>query len=98
MDENREVNATEPKREKVRDNRTFACFPLFRYIIGRKKESEDIYMKHGYITVHRLKLTDFEIRVLIDALNARRLKQKASGVDNTATSDLILRLLDILES
>lgn len=98
MDENREVNATEPKREKVRDNRTFACFPLFIYIIGRKKESEDIYMKHGYITVRRLKLTDFEIRVLIDALNARRLKQKASGVDNTAASDLILRLLDILES
>ena len=55
-------------------------------------------MKRRYITVRRLKLTDFEIRVLIDALNARRLKQKASGVDNTATSYLILRLLDILES
>ena len=98
MDENRDVNATEPKREKVRNNRTFACFPLFRYIIGKKKESEDIQMKNGYTQVRKLKLTDFELRVLIDALNARRLKQKANGVNNTETSDLILRLLDILEA
>lgn len=55
-------------------------------------------MKNGYTMVRKLKLTHFELRVLIDALNARRLKQKASGVDNTATSDLILRLLDILEA
>lgn len=55
-------------------------------------------MKNGYVQVRKLKLTDFELRVLIDALNARRLKQKANGVDNTETSDLILRLLDILEA
>ncbi len=55
-------------------------------------------MKKRYTMVHRIKLTRFELRVLIDALNARRLKQKASGVDNTDTSNLILQLLDILES
>ena len=54
-------------------------------------------MKHGYTMVRRLKLTDFELRVLVDALNARRLKQRANRIDNTATSDLILRLLDVLE-
>lgn len=55
-------------------------------------------MKHGYTTVRRLKLTHFELRVAIDALNARRLKEKANGIDNTATSNLILRLLDELEA
>ena len=55
-------------------------------------------MKHGYTMVRRLKLTDFELRVLVDALNARRLKQKANRIDNRETSDLILRLLDILEA
>ena len=39
-------------------------------------------MKHRFIVVRRLKLTDFELRVLIDALNAKRLKQKANGIDN----------------
>ena len=47
-------------------------------------------MKHGYTMVRRLKLTDFELRVLVDALNARRLKQRANRIDNTATSDLIV--------
>ncbi len=55
-------------------------------------------MKNGYTQVRKLKLTDFELRVLIDALNAKRLKQKANGVNNAETSDLILRLLDILEA
>jgi hypothetical protein len=39
-------------------------------------------MKNGYTTVRRLKLTPFELRVAIDALNANRLKQKANGIDN----------------
>ena len=54
-------------------------------------------MKNGYTTVHRLKLTPFELRVAIDALNAKKLKQKANGIDNRATPKLILHLLDALE-
>ena len=53
-------------------------------------------MKIGYAMVRRLKLTPFEIRVAIDALNAKRLKQKSSGMDNSATSNLILHLLDAI--
>ena len=46
-------------------------------------------MKNGYAMVRRLKLTPFELRVAIEALNAKRLKQKANGIDNRATSNLI---------
>ena len=53
-------------------------------------------MKNGYNTVRRLKLTPFELRVAIDALNAKRLNQKAHGIDNRETSDLIFHLLDAL--
>ena len=55
-------------------------------------------MKNGYAMVRRLKLTPFELRVAIEALNAKRLKQKANGIDNRATSNLILHLLDALEN
>ena len=55
-------------------------------------------MKNGYTMVRRLKLTPFELRVAIEALNAKRLKQKANGIDNRATSNLILNLLDALEA
>lgn len=55
-------------------------------------------MKNGYTMVRRLKLTPFEFRIVIDALNAKRLKQKANGMDNRETSNLILYLLDILET
>ena len=55
-------------------------------------------MKNGYTTVRRLKLTPFELRVSIDALNAKRIKQKANGIDKRATSKLILHLLDALEA
>ena len=55
-------------------------------------------MKNGYTTVRGLKLTPFELRVAIDALNAKRLKQKASGIDDRETSNLILRLPDTLET
>ena len=48
-------------------------------------------------TVRRLKLTHYELRILIEALNAKRLKQWANGIDNTATSGLILRFIDVLE-
>ena len=55
-------------------------------------------MKNGYTTVRRLKLTPFELRVAIDALNAKRLKQKASGIDNRqpqieySTCSMLLKL------
>ncbi len=55
-------------------------------------------MKNGYTMVRRLKLTPFELRVAIEALNAKRLKQKTNGIDNRATSNLILYLLDALEA
>lgn len=55
-------------------------------------------MKNGYTMIHRLKLTPFELRVAIDALNAKRLKQKDDGIDNREISDLILYLLDALEA
>ena len=53
-------------------------------------------MKNGYTMVRRLKLTPFEIRVAIEALNVKRLNQKAHGIDNRETSNLILHLLDAL--
>lgn len=46
-------------------------------------------MKNENIVVRRLKLTNFELRVAIDALNAKRLKQKANGIDHSETSDLL---------
>ena len=49
-------------------------------------------------TVRRLKLTHYELRILIDARGAKRLKQRANGIDNTATSGLILSFIDVLES
>ena len=55
-------------------------------------------MKQNYSLVRKLKLDHYEIRVLVDALNAKRLKQKASGIDTTETSSLILYLLDVLET
>ena len=50
------------------------------------------------VTVRRIKLTNFELRVVIDALNAKRKKQNNQGIDNSATAGLLLRLLDVLES
>ena len=49
-------------------------------------------------TVRRLKLTRYDLRVLIEALNAKRLKQRANGIDNITTSGLILGFIDVLES
>ena len=55
-------------------------------------------MKNGYTMVRRLKLTPFELRVAIEALNAKRLKQKAHGIDNRETSNLIAKGCDLLFS
>lgn len=48
-------------------------------------------------TVCRLKLTDFEIRVAIDALAAYRRKQIEENIEHDSTNELILSLLDLLE-
>ena len=45
----------------------------------------------------RLELTAFKLRVAVEALCTKRLKQKASGIENRATSNLIINLLDALE-
>ena len=55
-------------------------------------------MKHNYTMVRRLKLTNFELRVAIDALNAKRLKQKESGIDYSDISNLLLYLIDAFEA
>ena len=44
---------------------------------------EERGMKKTYEIKYRLKLTDFELRVMVNALNAYRLKQKAAGKDTT---------------
>ena len=51
-------------------------------------------MKKSYITLYKIKMKDFDYRVLIDALNAYRLYQKAAGIDNTATTQLLLKVLN----
>ena len=76
--------------------RTFAVHPIIGYNI--EKRSEDCSMKQNLSVVRKLKLDHYEIRVLVDALNAKRLKQKARGTDTAETSNLILYLLDMLDS
>ncbi len=48
--------------------------------------------------IHRLKLTDFELCVMVKALNESRLRMKAEGNDPEDISDIILKCLDALES
>lgn len=48
--------------------------------------------------IHRIKVSEFELRVAINALNEQRLKMKERGEDTTDLNDLILKLLDILEN
>lgn len=48
--------------------------------------------------VYRLKLNNFEIRIIIVALNYLRMKQKRAGIDNSDISALILRFIDVLET
>ena len=50
-----------------------------------------------YQMVHRLKLTDFEIRVAINALAAYRRKQIDETIEHDSTNELLLRFLDLLE-
>ena len=55
-------------------------------------------MKKSRPNVYRLKLTNFELRVMVNVLNERRLKMNANGEDTTDVSDIILKCLDALES
>jgi len=50
-----------------------------------------------YQMIRNFKLTDFEIRVAIDALAAYRRKQIDENIKHDSTNDLILRFLDLLE-
>ena len=50
-----------------------------------------------YQMVHKLKLTDFEIRVAIDALAVYRRKQIENNIEHDSTNELLLRFLDLLE-
>ena len=54
-------------------------------------------MKISRKNIYRLNLTDFELRVMVNALNSSRLKMKAEGDDPTDVSDIILKCLDALE-
>ena len=54
-------------------------------------------MKKNKSDVYRMKLTNFEIRLMVNALNASRLEMNANGEDSTDVSNMILKLLDILE-
>ncbi len=51
-----------------------------------------------YTYYRKVKLSHYEIRIAIEVFNAKRIKEKNLGIDNTATLNLILRFLDLLES
>ena len=40
--------------------------------------------------IHRLNLTDIELRVMVNALNSSRMKMKAEGDNLTDVSDIII--------
>ena len=49
-------------------------------------------------TVYRVKLKDFQMRVLINVLNESRKAKIASGQQTDDITDLLLKLLDIAEN
>ena len=55
-------------------------------------------MKKVEKKVHRVKLTTYELRVAINALNEHRKKLREQGVDVADLNNLILKLLDTLEN
>ena len=50
-----------------------------------------------YRMVRRLKLTDFEIRVAIDALAAYRRKQIENNIEHDSTNELIFRRINYID-
>ena len=55
-------------------------------------------MKKVEKKVHRVKLTSYELRVAINALNEHRKKLKEQGEDVAELNNIILKLLDTLEN
>ena len=55
-------------------------------------------MKKVEKKVHRVKLTSYELRVAINALNEHRKKPREQGADVADLNNLILKLLDTLEN
>ncbi len=47
---------------------------------------------------YRIRLTEYELRVMINALNAVRRKRKGEGKETSCLCELLLRLLDVLEA
>ena len=47
---------------------------------------------------YRIRLTEYELRVMINALNAVRLERDGEGKETSCLCDLLLRLLDVLEA
>ena len=72
----------------------FFTFSRGIMVLQRK---EGTVMKN-YKIVHRIKLKDYDLRVLVNILNEARLRQRAKGENNSATCDLLLRCLDALEA
>lgn len=55
-------------------------------------------VKKEYQWVYRVKLTHYELRVLINVLNNERLRMKERGESTTEIRNGLLKLLDLLES
>ena len=55
-------------------------------------------MKKNKSNVYRMKLTNFEIRLMVNALNASRLELNANGEDSTDVSNMILKYPDTVEN
>ena len=55
-------------------------------------------MKKVEKKVHRVKLTTYELRVAINALNEHRKKLREQGENVADLNNLILKLLDTLEN
>ena len=55
-------------------------------------------MKKSEMVGYRIKLSEYELRVMINALNAVRRERKGEGKETSCLCDLLLRLLDVLES
>lgn len=49
------------------------------------------------MTVYRIKLTGYEIRVLINILNEHRVRRKQNGKPIDTIDDLLLKVLEVYE-
>ena len=55
-------------------------------------------MKKSEMVGYRMGLTEYELRVMSNARNAVRRERDGEGKDTSCLCDLLLRLLDVLES